>query len=471
MRLKLTRRSLLLGGVPALHAQRTPAIRVESVRHSYEDFAYRTPMKWAQTVITSTTILNVDCVVRTSGGASVGGFGSMKMGNTWSYRSEKLTDAQTLEVMKRLAARISKLTGDCRESAHPVELNRVLEPAYFEAAAELAREMKLPEPIPKLCTLVTASAFDAALHDAYGKANRLNCYQTYGPEFLPFDLSRYLDRGFRGEYLNQYVTARPVLRLPLYHLVGGADPLTAEEVKNPVGDGLPETLADWIRREHITHFKLKMRGNDLGWDVDRAIGVHRVAVETHRALGIDTRQYSLDFNEMCRSVDYLVEFLTRVREKETAAFEAIQYIEQPTKRNLQEDRANVMHKAVKLKPVVIDESLTDYEALMLAREMGYSGIALKACKGQSQSLLMAAAAQKFKMFCCVQDLTCPGASLIHSAGLAAHVPGVPALEANARQFCPAANQAWVKRFPGIFIIRDGTVDTSGLTRPGLSAVA
>ena len=67
-----------------------------------------------------------------------------------------------------------------------------------------------------------------------------------------------------------------------------------------------------------------------------------------------------------------------------------------------------MHEAAKLKPVVIDESLTDLERLLLAREMGYTGVALKACKGQSQALLMAAAAQKYSMFLCVQDLTCPG---------------------------------------------------------------
>ena len=73
---------------------------------------------------------------------------------------------------------------------------------------------------------------------------------------------------------------------------------------------------------------------------------------------------------------------------------------------------------------------------MLARELGYTGAALKACKGQTQSLLLAAAAQKFGMFLCVQDLTCPGASLIHSAGLAAHIPGVAAIEANARQYFP-----------------------------------
>jgi hypothetical protein len=103
--------------------------------------------------------------------------------------------------------------------------------------------------------------------------------------------------------------------------------------------------------------------------------------------------------------------------------------------------------------------------------MGYTGVALKACKGQAQALLMGAAAQKYKMFLCVQDLTCPGASLIHSAGLAAHVPGVAAIEANSRQYVPAANKGWEERFPGIFDVRDGWVRTGQLTKPGLSAVA
>jgi len=75
-----------------------------------------------------------------------------------------------------------------------------------------------------------------------------------------------------------------------------------------------------------------------------------------------------------------------------------------------------------------------------------------------------------KMFLCVQDLTCPGASLIQSASLAAHVPGVKAIEANSRQFVPAANQGWEKRFPGIFHITDGTMDTSHLNGLGIGAV-
>ena len=58
-----------------------------------------------------------------------------------------------------------------------------------------------------------------------------------------------------------------------------------------------------------------------------------------------------------------------------------------------------------------------------------------------------------------------------SAALAAHVPGAGTLEANAREYVPAANEAWVARFPGLFRIRDGTMATSEIAGPGLGAVA
>jgi len=74
---------------------------------------------------------------------------------------------------------------------------------------------------------------------------------------------------------------------------------------------------------------------------------------------------------------------------------------------------------------------------------------------------------KYRMFLCVQDLTCPGASLIHSVGISAHVPGVAGIEANARQYVPAANDPWAPRFPGIFNVRDGYVRTGEIAGPGL----
>jgi hypothetical protein len=99
--------------------------------------------------------------------------------------------------------------------------------------------------------------------------------------------------------------------------------------------------------------------------------------------------------------------------------------------------------------------------------MGYSGVALKACKGHSEALLMGAAAQKYGMFLCVQDLTCPGYSFLHSASLCARIPTVAAIEGNARQYCPAGNRAWSERFPSMFRITDGTLGTDVLTGPGL----
>jgi hypothetical protein len=143
-------------------------------------------------------------------------------------------------------------------------------------------------------------------------------------------------------------------------------------------------------------------------------------------------------------------------------------VEQPTGRDLEARPEQPVHPAAALKPVVIDESLVDYASLLRARELGYSGVALKSCKGQSSSLLLAAAAQKFAMFLCVQDLTCPGLAFLQSAGLAAHIDPVTAIEGNARQYCPSANAAWAARYPGVFTVHDGEIDTSGLDGIGLT---
>jgi hypothetical protein len=50
------------------------------------------------------------------------------------------------------------------------------------------------------------------------------------------------------------------------------------------------------------------------------------------------------------------------------------------------------------------------------------------------------------------------------------VPGNAGIEANARQFVPAANQPWEARFPGLFTIKNGVMNTGQLTGPGLGAV-
>jgi len=391
----------------------------------------------------------------------------MPLGNVWSFPAPGVSYETTLGAMKTLAERIGGITRNFRDYAHPLDVNHSLEPEYLKAAAEVTREQNLAYAIPKLCTLVTVSPVDAALHDAFGKLHARNSFAAAGREFVRYDLSHYLNGDFRGEYLDRYIARAPAKRIRMYHSCGASDALTRAEVAMPVGDGLPESLDEWIPYSGVTAIKIKLDGNDLAWDVDRVAAIHRVTAEAQAKRGFRDWICSLDFNERCPNVQYLLDFDKRLSAKAPDAFQRVQYIEQPTARDLAANRSNTMFEAAKLRPVVIDESLTGLDALLLAREMGYSGVALKACKGQSQTLLLAAAAQKYKMFRCVQDLTCPGAALVHSVGIAAHIPDVSALEANAREYVPSASKGWEKRYPGIFNVRDGYLDTAGLNGPGL----
>ena len=450
-----------------LQAPLSTDARIEDVRVDFEDFLYRAPYKFGGREVDRVTVLNVHCRVRTKGGKSGTGFASMPLGNVWSFPAPDIPYTTTLAALKSLAQKIAQTTRDFTDFAHPLEASRALEPAYYGNAEEVTIEMRLPHKMPELSTLVTASPFDAAIHDAFGRAHGRNSFTLCGRDFVRYDLSHYLNSEFRGEWLDPYILPTPAPRIQMYHSVGASDPLTPAEVKKPIHDGLPETLEEWIPYSGVTAIKIKLNGADLAWDVDRVASIDQVTTAAQAKRKVTDWIYSLDFNERCPNVQYLLDFEQQLKGKAAAAFDKVQYIEQPTARDLAANRQNTMFEAAKLRPVVIDESLTGLDALTLAREMGYTGVALKACKGQSESLLMAAAAQKFKMFRCVQDLTCPGAALVLSAGIASHVPGVTGLEANAREYVPAANKGWEKKYPGIFDVRNGYLDTSKLDGVGL----
>ena len=444
-------------------------LRVKDVRTGFSEHRYRMPYKFGGTPVDRVTLLDVEIDVETAAGRRVTGLGSMPLGNVWSFPARDLPYETTLGAMKSLATRLAAIVAGCDEAAHPLELWHLLEPDFLAAARTESDRLGLQMQIPKLAMLVTASPFDAALHDACGKALERSSFLSVAPDLVGHDLSRYLGEEFRGVDLREIVRPRPADSVPLFHSVGGSDPLTAAEADAAAvpDDGLPRTLAEWIAFNGLWNIKIKLQGESLDWDVDRTLSIDRIARQSRPEIGW---RYCVDFNERCPDVAYVLEYLNRVKEASPRCLESILYVEQPTARDLAAPPRNDMHLAAKLRPVVIDESLTDLETLLLARDLGYTGVALKACKGQSHALLMAAAAKRYGMFVCVQDLTCPGASLVHSAGIAAWVPGVAGIEANARQYVPAASRGWEDRLPGIFRVTDGSMHTACLAdRPGLGA--
>ena len=81
--------------------------------------------------------------------------------------------------------------------------------------------------------------------------------------------------------------------------------------------------------------------------------------------------------------------------------------------------------------------------------------------------MMGAAARHYGLFLCVQDLTCVGASFLHSASIAARIPGIAAIEGKGRQYCPRGNSGWDQRYPSMFQLTNGTVGTGVLVGDGL----
>jgi hypothetical protein len=445
-------------------------VRVEQISYSFKEYVFRAPVGFARAVVNRATIVTVRCSVSTRSGKTASGFGSMPFNHTFSFPSKTLSDERKNEAMKALASELSKVTGGYREFGHPLEINGDLAPLYLKAAAEVSQQLRLADPIPKLCTLVTGAAFDAAVHDAFGKAHQLNSFDTYRPEFMSHDLSRYFGSDYKGKYPSHYLLPRHKPRMTLCHLVSAVDPIEDFENKNPIKDGLPETLPQWIHHNGLLEFKIKLNGADLQWDTERVRHIDRVVTRAQEKRGVADWAYVLDFNEKCPNVDYFIQFCRELKEKMPVGYRRIKYTEQPTTRDLRAHPGNDMHEAAKLCRVVIDESLIDADSLLLARDLGWTGAVVKSPKGLSHMILMTCVAGKEKIFLAGGDMSCPGAALIQTTNLQARVPSITSVEANARQYLPEANKPWESRYPGIFRVTDGMLRTQEVNGPGLGAV-
>ena len=64
------------------------ALHIRDVRIAFEDFRYRTPIKFGGVAFDRVTLLNVECDIEASSGRRATGFGSMPLGNVWAFPSK-----------------------------------------------------------------------------------------------------------------------------------------------------------------------------------------------------------------------------------------------------------------------------------------------------------------------------------------------------------------------------------------------
>ena len=387
---------------------------------------------------TVTVLPEITVRVKVSNGHTTAvGVGAVNLSDAWAWPAPELSSQikqkSMIDYSHELADSISMRVGP---PAHPLELGLRLHDTILADEEHQA---------PALARTTCGSAFDAAIHDASGQLTDRSAFAFYDePVGIP-TVDDYFPDGA--------VTAiRDMLQPPRTRLRGWW--LIAP------GDDLAQT-GEQVVRHGMTQFKIKLPGLDPLLDAQEAARIHDVARSwtEHPAISVDT-------NEGSASPESILEFLDHLETISPEAFDALAYLEQPTPRDsLAVYSWDEVGRRV---PVLVDEALTSMDDLLTATELGWSGFAIKTCKGHSFALAAAAWAQLRALPVSVQDLTNIGRSAIHSYLLAAHLPTINGLELNSPQYLPGANAPWLPRLTGLFAPARGehTLDPVGVVGLG-----
>ncbi len=429
-------------GWPARAADRSSALDTEilEAKVKFVPQSFLRPLILSSGVISEITEAIAEVTVSV-GGRRATGRGSMYLSDLWAWPDKAYSHQQRDAALRKLSSQIAaELPAMCGgKPAHPLELGMQLHESVCHG--------KTP---PVLARAMCASPFDMALHDAAGLALGRSAFGFYKtPVPLP-SADRYFPRGDACRAIGQII--RPPRReLRAWYIVG----------KN---DSLDEDMAPWIRERGYRCFKIKLLGRDNRDDVGRTVEVYRAV----KRLGVKNPEIIVDSNEANPDAASVKDYFARLKAADRQAFAALSYFEQPTARDIIANPFD-WHEIAATKPVLLDEGLTSLRLMKEAVKQGYSGFALKTCKGHSFALVAAAWAKRRGMCVSLQDLTNPGYALIHAALFAAHVPMINGVELNSPQFTPAANAAWLPRLQPLFAPTDGMHRLPKEIPPGLGS--
>ncbi len=441
-------------------------VRPSAVRLYFLPVKNRIPLKFGPEITTQGTVVRVCMTVTDSAGNCAEGWGETPLAATWVWPGS-LSYEYRDGVLREFCLELAKSWGGLDERGHPIEVGHTfIDRVLPQLLTRFNADRKDEDALPWLGALVCTSAFDMALHDAYGRLHRVPVYETYNSDYMNRDLSGFLEpepgsgADFAGLYPEDFLQRPVPTRLPAWHLVGGTDLLSDEErTGEEPEDGYPVVLPDWIRRDGLTCLKVKLRGNDSAWDYQRLVRVSRIG----RELGVVW--LTADFNCTVRQPSYVTEILDRLLTDEPATHQMLLYVEQPFPYDLESHQIDV-HAVSARKPLFMDESAHDWKLVRLGRRLGWSGVALKTCKTQTGAILSLCWAKAHGMTLMVQDLTNPMLAQIPHLLLAAHAGTIKGVETNSMQFYPEASLPEAEVHPGLYQRRDGTVDLSSIRGAG-----
>ncbi len=426
----------------------------------------RMPLKFGSETLTTVTCARVKLKVRGRDGRTDEGWGETPLSVQWAWPGE-LSFAERQNAMVDFCKRLANRWAGAALWGHPLEIGYQFQRKILHAMLEEFNQDRAPDSqMPYLAALICCSPFDIALHDAFGCLHEAPTYDTYNSQYMSQDLAEFYagddpEAGrFQGIFPASFLQQEASARLPVWHLVGGLDPLDESDAStNDPQDNYPVTLKEWIDRDGLNCLKIKLRGTDAAWDYERLVRVGQIAISG------GAEWLSADFNCTVTEPRYVNEVLDRLAREYAQLFDMLLYVEQPFPYDLERFPIDVRSISSR-KPLFLDESAHDWQHVRRGTQLGWTGVALKTCKTQTGAILSLCWARAHGMQLMVQDLTNPMLAQIPHVLLAAHASTIMGVESNAMQFYPEASLCEARIHPGLYARRGGILDLGTIRGAG-----
>jgi hypothetical protein len=353
-------------------------VSVKSIERRIQEVRLRMPFRFGVATLTGAPMMTMRVEIETDSGERAVGYSADILPAQWFDKAPGKTIDQKIDdqiEMSRVAMELYLEHGS--EPATPFQLWWDCYPLIKKAAIERGINSltagfgsSFPERavIDAACRAAGVSFFDAATTNLFG----------IQPHFVHHELA--------GFELRSAFPERPLAAIGCRHTVGLGDPLRERDVTEKIGDGLPESLESDITSYGLRYFKIKIDA-DREWNLERLNRIAEVLNERCR----EKYYVTLDGNEQVKDLEDAAWLLAKLGESERtrALRDSILFIEQPLSRDtaLTAEVAPAVQRLGKITPLIIDESDNDVVALPFARDIGYSGISCKNCKGVFKAIL------------------------------------------------------------------------------------
>ncbi|HUP07068.1 MAG TPA: enolase C-terminal domain-like protein [Caldimonas sp.] len=434
-----------------------PRVRVLDVACFEQPFKLRMPFRFGVITVTHGVQAFVRARVRLDDGREGDGYAAEALGAKWFDKNPALTDDENVDQLRRSI----ELAIGAYRGASPA--------TPFDLFADHYREQLESGDHLGLLPLVASfgpALLDRAVLDAVCRVEGVSFWTAMRanlagmrphpivPDLVGFDFSAFL------------AGLAPAPTIDCRHTVGLVDPLVAADqtAATRVNDGLPETLEEVVEAYGQRSFKLKV-GGQLDGDVDRLTRIAGVLEKVSGPLRV-----TLDGNEQYESVEAVValwETMERTPQLQRLC-DATLFIEQPIKRQVALSRS--VRTLARRRPVIIDESDGDLDAFPRARDLGYSGVSSKDCKGFYKSLINLARCRVWNAegegsyFMSGEDLTTQAGIAVQQDLALVSLLGITHVERNGHHFIDGfagrpeeEARAFLAAHPDLYHLQDGRV--------------